>query len=246
MSFDFKDKVVVVTGGAQGIGKQIALDFAQRKAKVSIFDINPEVLAKTREDLSCFSQTDIFTVDVSDYTQVESSIDKIIDKYGKIDILINNAGITRDSILLRMKEEDWDKVISINLKSVFNCSKAVLKYMIKQRSGKIVNISSVIALMGNPGQVNYGSSKAAIIGFTKSLAKEVASRQICVNAVAPGYIRTAMTEKIPQDIKDKMLDIIPMKKFGEVQDVSGAVMFLSSAYADYVTGKVITVDGGMV
>jgi len=246
MDFDFKDKVVIITGGAQGIGKRIALDFAQRGAHVCIFDVNVQALAQTEDELSNYGQVNTFVVDASKYSEVGALIDKIIDKHGKIDILINNAGITRDSILLRLKEEDWDRVISVNLKSVFNCSKAVLKYMVKQRRGKIVNISSVIALMGNPGQTNYGSSKAAIIGFTRSLAKEVASRQITVNAVAPGYIRTAMTDRISQEVKDRMLEVIPLRRFGYPKDVSGSVMFLSSDFADYITGKVIVVDGGMV
>ncbi|MBN2120364.1 MAG: 3-oxoacyl-[acyl-carrier-protein] reductase [Candidatus Omnitrophica bacterium] len=241
----FKDKVVVITGAAQGIGKQIALDFAQKGAIVCMLDITAEALSLAEKELSAYSKVSSFVVDASIYSKVGQALDKIIDKYGKIDILVNNAGITRDSLLLRLKEEDWDKVIAVNLKSVFNCSKAALKYMVKSRSGKIISISSVIALMGNPGQTNYGSSKAAIIGFTKSLAKEVASRGICVNAVAPGYIRTAMTDKIPEDVKSKMLDIIPARRFGEAKDVSGAVLFLASSAADYITGKVIVVDGGM-
>ena len=243
---DFKGKVVVITGAAQGIGKQIALDFAKFGAIVCIIDVNQEALSLAEQELSAHSKITAFTVDVADFTKAQEAFDKIIDKHGKIDILINNAGITRDSLVLRLKEEDWDKVLTVNLKSVFNCSKASLKFMVRQRRGKIINISSVIALMGNPGQANYGASKAAIIGFTKSLAKEVASRNICVNAVAPGYIRTAMTDRLSEEAKRAMLDIIPLKRFGEASDVSGVVLFLASDLSDYITGKVIVVDGGMI
>lgn len=243
---DLKGKIAVVTGAAQGIGKHIALKLAEQGASVCIIDINPDALARAEKDLSKRSEITSLTVNVADFAQVQEAFDKIIDKHGKIDILINNAGITRDSLILRLKEEDWDKVIAVNLKSVFNCSKAAVKYMVKQRQGKIVNISSVIALMGNPGQTNYGASKAAIIGFTKSLAKEVASRGICVNAVAPGYIETSMTDKISQEVRSKMLDIIPLKRFGKPEDVAGVVLFLASNLSDYITGKVIVVDGGMI
>jgi len=243
---DFGGKVVIVTGGAQGIGKRIALDFLERKAKVIIFDVNEELLYSTKEELSKYGEVDIYNVDVRDYSLVEKTVDKIIDKHSKIDILVNNAGITKDNIILKLKEEEWDKVLAVNLKGVFNCSKAVLKYMVKERKGKIINISSVIALMGNPGQTNYGASKAAIIGFTKSLAKEVGKRGICVNAVAPGYIKTSMTEVLPEEVKKKMLEMIPLGKFGEPRDVSYVVLFLASDWSDYITGKTIIVDGGML
>jgi 3-oxoacyl-[acyl-carrier protein] reductase len=243
---DLKGKIAVITGAAQGIGKHIALKLAEQGASICIIDINPEVLAQAQKDLSKYSETTALTANVADPAQVQEAFDKIIDKHGKIDILVNNAGITRDNLVLRLKEEDWDKVIAVNLKSVFNCSKAVLKYMLKARQGKIINISSVIALMGNPGQTNYGASKAAIIGFTKSLAKEVASRSICVNAVAPGYIETSMTDKISDEVRSKMLDIIPLKRFGKPEDVAGVVLFLASNLSDYITGKVVVVDGGMI
>jgi len=246
MNLNFNDKVAVVTGGAQGIGKQISRDFLERGAKVVILDVNADTLNKAQEELSSYGEAGIFSVNVTDSAQVKDTVDKIIDKYSKIDILVNNAGITRDSLFLRLKEEDWDKVLEVNLKGVFNCSKAVLKYMLKQKQGKIVSISSVIALMGNAGQTNYGASKAAIIGFTKSLSKEVSYKGICVNAVAPGYIKTAMTDKLSDEVKAKMLEIIPAKRFGHPKDVSNAVMFLASSLADYITGKVLTVDGGML
>lgn len=243
---ELKGKLAVVTGAAQGIGKQIALRLAQAGANICIIDINPQTLAQAEKELSSYSKIASLTVNVADFKQVQEAFDKIIDKHGKIDILVNNAGITRDSLILRLKEADWDKVIAVNLKSVFNCSKACLKYMLKQRQGKIINISSVIALMGNPGQTNYGASKAAIIGFTKSLAKEVASRAICVNAVAPGYIETSMTDTISEEVRNKMLDLIPLKRFGKPDDVAGVVLFLASTLSDYITGKVLVVDGGMI
>lgn len=246
MDFDFRGKVIVITGGAQGIGKQIASDFLEQGACLNIFDVNADILQAAKSDLSTNREVDTFVVDVTNLARVEEAVDKIIDKYGKIDILVNNAGITRDNLLIRLKEEDWDAVLAVNLKGVYNCSKAVLKYMVKKRAGKIINISSVIALMGNPGQANYGASKAAIIGFTKSLAKEVASRNICVNAIAPGYIQTAMTDKLSDEVKNKMLEVIPMRRFGEATDVSNLALFLASSYTDYITGKVIVVDGGMV
>ncbi len=243
---NFEGKVCVVTGGAQGIGKQIALEFAKRRAKVILCDVKDETLQQAKNELSQYTEIVTFASDVTNLRQMEEMMDKIIDKFSRIDIVINNAGITRDNLTLRLKEEDWDKVISVNLKGVFNCCKAVLKYMLKQKAGKIVNISSVIALMGNAGQINYGASKAGIIGLTKSLSKEVASRNICVNAVAPGYIQTEMTDKLSQEVKDSMLRLIPQGRLGTPQDVAGAVLFLASAYADYITGKVITVDGGML
>ncbi len=246
MAFSFEGKVAVITGGAQGIGKQIANDFLKSKAKVIILDVNPDALSSVKDKFSSQGGVDTFQTDVTDLDQTQGIMDKIIDKYSKIDILINNAGITKDNLVLRMKESDWDAVLSVNLKGTFNCSKAVLKYMLKNHAGKIVNISSVIALRGNPGQSNYGASKAGIIGLTKSLAREVASRQINVNAVAPGYIKTAMTDRLSEHAKKYMLDLIPMTRFGDVTDVSNTVMFLASDYSSYITGKVITVDGGIL
>ena len=242
----FKGKVVLVTGAGRGIGKEIALSFAREGAKLALFDLNEEGLKQVKQEIDTISQAEYFLVNVTDLQQVIEGVNKIIDKFSRVDILINNAGITRDNLLLRLKEEDWDSVLSVNLKGAFTCSKAVARIMMKQRSGKIVNISSVIALMGNIGQANYGASKAGLIGLTKSLAKELASRNICVNAVAPGYIQTAMTDKLPEEVKNKMLEMIPLKRFGTPKDVAEAVLFLSSSAADYITGKVLTVDGGMV
>jgi len=243
---NFEGKVVLVTGAAQGIGREIALSFAREKAKVVLFDLQEEKLASVQKELSSYSEIVYFAVDVTDLPKVEEAVNKIIDKFSRIDILVNNAGITRDNLILRLKEEDWDKVIAINLKGVFNCSKAVAKFMLKQRAGKIVNISSVIGIMGNAGQTNYGASKAGIIGFTKSLAKELGPRGICVNAVAPGYIQTAMTDKLPEEVKKKMLAMIPLGRFGKPEDIAAAVLFLASRASSYITGKVLTVDGGML
>ncbi|MCD6134461.1 MAG: 3-oxoacyl-[acyl-carrier-protein] reductase [Candidatus Omnitrophica bacterium] len=243
---NFEGKVVLVTGAAQGIGREIALSFAREKAKVVLFDLQEEKLASVQKELSSYSEIVYFAVDVTDLPKVEEAVNKIIDKFSRIDILVNNAGITRDNLILRLKEEDWDKVIAINLKGVFNCSKAVAKFMLKQRAGKIVNISSVIGIMGNAGQTNYGASKAGIIGFTKSLAKELGPRGICVNAVAPGYIQTAMTDKLPEEVKKKMLAMIPLGRFGKPEDIAAAVLFLASEASSYITGKVLTVDGGML
>jgi len=243
---NFEGKVVLVTGAAQGIGREIALSFAREKAKVVLFDLQEEKLASVQKELSSYSEIVYFAVDVTELPKVEEAVNKIIDKFSRIDILVNNAGITRDNLILRLKEEDWDKVIAINLKGVFNCSKAVARFMLKQRAGKIVNISSVIGIMGNAGQTNYGASKAGIIGFTKSLAKELGPRGICVNAVAPGYIRTAMTDKLPEEVKKKMLAMIPLGRFGKPEDIAAAVLFLASRASSYITGKVLTVDGGML
>jgi 3-oxoacyl-[acyl-carrier protein] reductase len=242
----FQDKVALVTGAAQGIGKEIALQFAKEKARLAIFDVNEEQLIQTITDLKVYTQVLGFRVDVTNLEEVEKKVNKIIDNFGRVDILVNNAGITRDNLLLRLSENDWDKVLSINLKGAFNCIKAVSKPMLKQRYGKIINISSIIGIMGNAGQVNYAASKAGLIGVTKSLAKELGSRNITVNAVAPGYIRTAMTEKLDAKIKEKMLAMIPLARLGEPSDVAKAVLFLSSNDADYITSQVLVVDGGMV
>lgn len=242
----FKDKVVVITGGAQGIGYEIALKFAQEKAKVVIFDINQEVLNSALEEINKHSQGAALKADVTSLVNIEDNINKVIDKFSRIDILINNAGITRDNLLLRLSENDWDQVLNVNLKGAFNCVKAVVKPMVKQRYGKIVNISSVIGIMGNPGQINYGASKAGIIGLTKSLAREVGSRSITVNAVAPGYIVTKMTDSLDDKVKEQMLARIPLGRLGKPSDVANAVLFLASQDADYITGQVLVVDGGMV
>ncbi|MCX5657014.1 MAG: 3-oxoacyl-[acyl-carrier-protein] reductase, partial [Candidatus Omnitrophica bacterium] len=216
-------------------------------AKVVICDVNEEELAKAKKELDGLGSTAlVFKVDVTSLSHVEEMTRNVLDNLGKIDILINNAGITKDALLLRLDEADWDKVIAVNLKGTFNCTKAVSKVMLKQRQGKIVNIASVIGLIGNAGQANYAASKAGIIGLTKSVAREFASRGITVNAVAPGFIQTEMTDKLPQEIREQMLKQIPAGRFGSPSDVANASLFLVSEAAGYITGQVIVVDGGMV
>jgi 3-oxoacyl-[acyl-carrier protein] reductase len=242
----FQDKVVLVTGAAQGIGKEIALQFAKEKAKVVIADLNEAQLEETASQIGQYSQVLALKVDVTNLGEVEKNINKIIDNFARVDILVNNAGVTKDNLLLRLSENDWDRVISVNLKGAFNCIKSVCRFMVKQRYGKIINISSVIGIMGNAGQINYAASKAGLIAVTKSLAKELGSRNITVNAVAPGYIKTAMTDKLDAKIKEEMFKRIPLGRFGEPADVAKAVLFLASPDADYVTSQVLVVDGGLI
>jgi 3-oxoacyl-[acyl-carrier protein] reductase len=240
------DKVVLVTGAGGGIGASIALKFSQSGAKVVVADVIEEFSLNTVSRIKeQGGEALAVTVDVSQISSVEEMVKKILDKFGKIDILINNAGITRDNLLLRMKDEEWDKVISINLKGVFNCTKAVVRSMMKQRKGKIVNIASIVGIIGNAGQSNYAASKGGVISLTKTWAKEFASRNINVNAIAPGFIRTKMTDKLSEQIKEKVNQQIPLKRFGEVEDVANLCVFLSSDEANYITGEVIKLDGGM-
>ena len=242
-----KGKVALVTGGAQGIGKAIAARLAQEEADVVIADVNID-LAQTvlAEMKSCGATAVAFKVDVSDSSQVEELIKKVMERFSTLDILVNNAGVTKDALLIRTTEEDWDQVIKVNLRGAFNLTKRVAKVMIKQKSGRIVNITSVIGLMGNVGQASYAASKAGLVGLTKSAAKELAGRGITVNAVAPGYIQTAMTEKLPQTTKDAFLNLIPLKRMGAPKDVANLVAFLVSDQANYITGQVICVDGGLL
>lgn len=242
-------KVALITGSARGIGKAIALELANHGAKVVINDILPKnEIDKTLEEISKSGDQAIgIRADITIFEEVESMVKEIINKFGKIDILVNNAGIIRDSLLIRMKEEDWDAVININLKGTFNCSKTVAKYMMRQKSGgKIVNISSVIGLVGNIGQANYAASKAGIIGLTKSIAKELALRNINVNAIAPGFIETDMTKRLSEKVRKDLQQQIPLKRLGTVKDIAKVVYFLVSDNANYITGQVINVDGGMV
>jgi len=243
-----KNKVAIVTGGARGIGKEICRTFLEEGAIVYIFDVDDQGGNKTASEFKSSysdSKVEFLRVDITSEENVEESIDKIIGNEGRVDILVNNAGITRDNLILRMSLEDWQKVIDINLTGAFICSKYTVRYMVKERSGKIINISSIVGVHGNAGQSNYSSSKAGIIGLTKTLAKELAGRNILVNAVAPGYIETDMTEKLSDKIKEKLMELIPVKKLGSVNDVAKTVLFLSSDDSNYITGTVINLDGGM-
>lgn len=243
---DLKGKVAIVTGGAQGIGKSIATQLAQAGANIVIADVVEEVAKSTAQEISQKGNEAIsIKVDVSSLSSVEEMVKKTLDKFGRIDILINNAGITRDALVMRMKEEDWDLVLDINLKGAFNCIKTVSPIMMKQKSGKIVNIASIVGIIGNIGQANYSASKAGLIALTKTCAKELASRRINVNAVAPGFIQTSMTERLPAQVKEKLSSQIPFGEIGKPEDVASAVLFLVSEKASYITGEVIRVDGGM-
>jgi len=239
-------KVAVVTGGAQGIGEAIALTLAKEGASVAVVDINPEKAGEVSAKIKQMGvDSESYKVDVSNTNEVEETVNKIFEKFKRIDILVNNAGITRDNLLIRMTEQEWDAVININLKGVFNWTKACGKIMMKQRSGSIINISSVIGLMGNAGQVNYAASKAGVIGITKSIAKELASRNVRVNAICPGYIKTAMTDKLSEEAKNAILQFIPSRTMGTPQDVANTALFLASDLSSYITGETIRVDGGM-
>lgn len=242
-----KDKVAVVTGGSRGIGKAVVLTLGKEGVKVLInYRGNESAALETLNELKKIGgEGEIFKADVSVEEEVERMFNFVLEKWGKLDILVNNAGITKDNLLIRMKNEEWDQVINTNLKGVFLCTRAAIKIMIKQRSGKIVNISSIIGLRGNIGQANYAAAKAGIIGFTKSVAREVASRGITVNAIAPGFITTDMTEVLSEEMKKKVLEDIPLGRFGTPEDVANAVRFLVSDEAAYITGVVLNVDGGL-
>ena len=243
-----KNKISIVTGGAAGIGKKICEYFLKEGASVYIFDVGKDAAGKTLNELRAAYGTDkVFfeMVSVTDESQIEKTLNRIVQDNGKIDILVNNAGITLDNLILRMSLEDFSKVIDINLTGAFICSKYAVRHMVKNRSGKIINISSIVGVRGNAGQCNYSASKAGLIGLTKSLAKEVAGRNICVNAVAPGYIETEMTAKLDDKIKEKLISTIPTGKLGTPDDVAKAVLFLASGDSDYMTGAVLNLDGGM-
>lgn len=239
-------KIALVTGAAQGIGREIALALATDGADVVVCDINLDAAQKTASEIQSMGRRALAVkANVSSFDEVAAMVDKAAQELGRIDILVNNAGITRDGLILRMKEEDWDLVLDINLKGAFNCSKAALKYMTKQRSGTIINIASIVGAMGNAGQANYVASKAGMIGLTKTIAREYANRGITANAVAPGFIDTAMTQALPENVRQELAKQIPMGKLGTPQDVANAVRFLASQRASYITGQVIHVNGGM-
>ncbi|ACM60257.1 3-oxoacyl-[acyl-carrier-protein] reductase [Caldicellulosiruptor bescii] len=243
-----KDKVALITGASRGIGRAIALKFAQNGANVVInYSSSQSQAENLKEEIEKIgTKTMIIKCDVSNPDEVNQMFSQVENEFGRLDILVNNAGITKDGLILRINEEDFDKVISINLKGAFLCARAAAKMMVKQRFGNIINISSVVGIAGNVGQANYAASKAGIIGLTKSLAKELASRNIRVNAIAPGFIKTDMTEVLSDKVKEAMLSSIPLGRFGEADEIANVALFLASSLSSYITGQVIVVDGGMI
>jgi len=243
---DLSSRVAIVTGSGRGIGRAIAIKLADAGATVVVNDINKALANSLAGEIKAMNKSSLAVLaDVSLTSDVNRLVEEASTTYGKVDILVNNAGITRDHLVVRMSDEDWDKVLNINLKSAFLCTRAVLRHMTKQRWGRIISIASIIGIVGNPGQANYASAKAGIIGFTRTIAKEVASRGITVNAIAPGFIDTEMTQQLQEDWKQKIKRQIPLGYFGSPQDVAEAVAFLASEEAKYITGQVLNVDGGM-
>lgn len=242
-----KGQTAIITGSSRGIGRTTAEEFAKKGVNVVIVDINSENAEKTAEEIKSLYGVETLGVkaDVSNSVDVKRLFDESVKKFSKIEILVNNAGITKDNLLIRMKDEEWDAVLNINLKGAFLCCREAVKIMSKNKYGRIINIASVVAFIGNPGQVNYSASKAGLVALTKTLAKEYASRGITVNAVAPGFIQTAMTEQLPEKVKEEMLRMIPLQRFGTTQDVANAIIFLALPESGYITGQVIHVNGGM-
>ncbi len=243
-----KGKTAVITGGARGIGKSIAVKYAQNGANIVISDMaSPEQMQEVVKELEAFGvKAKAFQSDVTDYDAVKKLLDDVVAEFGSLDIVVNNAGITKDMPIIAMKEKDYMDVINVNQKGVFNMLKHASVIMLKQKSGRIINMASVVGVMGNAGQVNYSASKAAVIGMTKSVAKELSSRGITCNAIAPGFIQSAMTDKLNDVQKNAMLSMIPLKKFGQPEDVANTALFLASELSSYLTGQVICVDGGMI
>lgn len=242
-----KDKVAIITGSARGIGREIANYMADNGCIVVISDILEELAVTAAAEIAAKGvKTLAVKADVSKSEEAQNLIDKTMETFGKIDIIVNNAGITRDNLIIRMSDAEWDSVINVNLKGVFNCMRSATKIMMKQRYGRIINISSVVGEIGNPGQINYSAAKAGVIGMTKTAAKELASRNILVNAIAPGFIVSEMTEKLSDTAKESLQKNIPLARLGQPKDIAKAVVFLSSELSDYITGQVINVDGGMV
>lgn len=243
----FENKTVIVTGGSRGIGKEIAEYFAKSSAKIAIIDVLEDSIKETVDEFTnngwiCKG----YVGDVTDNQKIGNIFKEINSEFGSIDVLVNNAGITRDALILKMKEADWDSVISVNLKGAFNCTQKAARYMLKQRSGSIINIASVVGIMGNAGQANYSASKAGIIGLTKSTAKEFAVRNVRCNAIAPGFIETAMTGQLSDEVVKKYAEVIPLKRMGKAKDIAEVCLFLASDKSTYITGQVINVDGGMI
>lgn len=242
-----ENKVALVTGAGRGIGRSIALSLAKEGAAVAVCDVQEETIKNVVQEIEeAGGKAAGFVVDVSDSQAVNCCVDKVLDSLKKIDILVNNAGITKDALLVRMKDEDWNAVIKVNLTGTYNFIRAAAKHMMRQRSGRIVNIASTVGLTGNVGQINYSASKAGVIGVTKTSARELATRGINVNAVAPGFIKTKMTEKLPDEVKEKIFKNVPMGRFGLPEEIAGVVLFLASPLSSYITGQVISVCGGMV
>ena len=242
-----KDKVAIVTGAGRGIGRAIALQLAREGAVVACWDVDVESATQmANEIMGMGGQALSAGVDVTDPEGVSAAVEEVLSQFSRVDILVNNAGITRDNLLVRMSAGEWDQVLDVNLKGVFHCTKALARQMMKQRQGRIVNIASVVGLMGNAGQSNYCAAKAGIIGFTKAVAKELASRSVTVNAIAPGFIETEMTKKLGEENRDAFMQAIPLRRFGTPEDVALLVSFLVSEDAGYLTGQVVNVDGGML
>jgi len=247
MKFNLNNKIAVVTGASQGIGKIIAFELAKSGAHVACISRNKKAIESIVEEITINGgQASSFPCDISDSDTLSEIITEIIKENSRIDILVNNAGITKDSLLMRMSIEQWDDVINTNLKGAFHCTKAVVRYMMKNKFGRIINITSIVGLTGNAGQANYAASKAGLIGMTKSIAKEVASRGITANCIAPGWIETSMTDKLSGEVKNQFLSHIPVGRIGSPDDIANAVIFLASDEAGYITGQTITVDGGRI
>ena len=247
MNLGLDGKKALITGGARGIGAAIAIELSKQGVEVIITDINEENAPKTLDNIKDHGGTGHFyTMNVTDMKSVEDCVEKILTDIGKIDILINNAGVTKDKLLVRMKEEDWDFVLNVNLKGVFNCTRVVAPKMMKNRWGRIINISSVVGVMGNMGQANYSASKAGVIGLTKTCARELASRNITVNAIAPGFIKSDMTDALSEDVTNKLLSAVPLNRLGTPEEVADLICFLASEKASYITGQVIGLNGGML
>lgn len=247
MKFSLKNKIAIVTGASQGIGKIIAFELAKSSAHVFCVSRNKKALDTiVQKIISDGGQASAYPCDITEPDKFKEIVKNIINKYKNIDILINNAGVTNDSLLMRMSNNQWDDVININLKGAFNCTKSVIRYMIKNKSGRIINITSIVGITGNTGQANYAASKAGLIGMTKSIAKEVASRGITANCIAPGWIATSMTDDLTDDIKNKFLSQIPVNRIGSAEEIANTAVFLASDEAGYITGQTITVDGGRI